>query len=290
MLTLQHRLGGYREYAAPAALAAWCENVWLYKTAEVATQAVHRVLPDPALNIQFSYRRDRWGDVHDARLLVSAGNLTPVVAGFEPGREIVALKVKLEWMEAVAGLDANEMRERTIDLDDIEPGLAPALLDELSEARAIEAVTAAFIARVGGHVTRRLRATPTVAGRAMDLVRRAHGAANVGGIADRIGVSPRYLRRVVDRDAGISLKAYARTVRLLHAITTADAQPDDGVSWAAVAAGAGYYDQAHLIRECQALCGLTPVEVLRERRTETDGVLVTWDQTGTGSPTPRSSR
>jgi AraC-like DNA-binding protein len=65
---------------------------------------------------------------------------------------------------------------------------------------------------------------------------------------------------------------YARTVRLLRAVTIADAYPAaHAISWAKVAADSGFYDQSHLIRECHALCGLTPGEILMERRTEMVG-------------------
>jgi AraC-like DNA-binding protein len=72
---------------------------------------------------------------------------------------------------------------------------------------------------------------------------------------------------MVHRDAGVCLKAYARTLRLLHAVTTADrsAQPP---AWARVAAESGFFDQSHLVRDFRALCGLTPSQVYRERRAE----------------------
>ena len=38
------------------------------------------------------------------------------------------------------------------------------------------------------------------------------------------------------------------------------------MSWSRLAAEAGYYDQAHLIREVRALAGTTPAELARESR------------------------
>jgi AraC-like DNA-binding protein len=47
-------------------------------------------------------------------------------------------------------------------------------------------------------------------------------------------------------------------------VRVADAEPEP--AWADLAYDAGYYDQAHLIREVRALSGLTPVRLHAERR------------------------
>jgi methylphosphotriester-DNA--protein-cysteine methyltransferase len=70
------------------------------------------------------------------------------------------------------------------------------------------------------------------------------------------------------RRTGVSLKAYARTTRFLHAMTTADRTPAPG--WARLAADAGFADQSHLVRECRALTGMTPGAVHAERRVEAE--------------------
>jgi AraC-like DNA-binding protein len=251
-MVLQHRLGGYREYSAPAALAPYCEAVWTYKTPGEREEAVHRVLPDLAVNIQLAYFRDTAGHVCEPTLVVGGPFATPVVAGFEPKREIVALKVKLEWSDEV--------------LDQL-PRLARVVLDRLSHTLSIEEATDLLVANVAP----KPRAAP-VAARALDIVRWTRGQCAVEQVADRLNVSPRHLRREVERQAGVTPKMYARTVRLLRAVTIADAYPKaQPISWAKVAADSGFYDQSHLIRECHALCGLTPGEILMERRTEMVG-------------------
>ena len=85
-------------------------------------------------------------------------------------------------------------------------------------------------------------------------------------VASEVGLSPRQLRRRVRSDLGIGLKAFARMLRVLAVITEADRASRP--RWAALAADAGYADQAHLVRDCQALCGRTPGDLHRERRAE----------------------
>ena len=57
-------------------------------------------------------------------------------------------------------------------------------------------------------------------------------------------------------------------LRFLRVVTEADAT--DRPAWAQLAADAGFADQAHLVRECRALSGLSPRELFRERRAQHD--------------------
>jgi AraC-like DNA-binding protein len=269
-LTLRHRLGGYLEYDPPPALAPFCESVWSYKTPRGESGAVHRVLPDPSVNVQFTYLRDTDGHLCDARLVLGVPSLAPALTGFEPGREIVALKVKLEWSAAITGIEAAERRSGGLAFTETRPRLAAALMARLSETRSMHEATLVLI---DGLAPTGNGPTPSVASAALDIVRQHNGHCSIERIAARLGVSTRYLRRAVERDAGVTLKRYARIVRLMRAITIADAYPAlHTIPWAGVAADTGFYDQSHLIRECHDLCGLTPGEVIAERRDEVDDV------------------
>jgi AraC-like DNA-binding protein len=287
-LTLRHRLGGYREYAAPAALAPICEAVWSYRMPPVGGDCIHRVLPDPAASIELSCRREHDGRPSDIRMLLIGSTTRPYVFGLDPGREMVAVRLKLEWTTDVLGLGPTDHRDTTIDLREVHAKLAASLEASFVTTATIDAAIASLVAVVTRHVTRQLSSTLGIAARALDVVRRTNGRCAIHRIADRMAVSERYLRRIVAREAGISLKTYARTVRLLHAVTMADASTTRRLSWAKVAADAGFSDQAHLIRECQALCGLTPGAVFRERRSEMDDAVATWGRSDTETPTPRS--
>ena len=88
------------------------------------------------------------------------------------------------------------------------------------------------------------------------------GSANVSWVAVELGVSERHLRRLFREAVGMSPKQFARLARFRHALRTA--REDGELSWAAVAATAGYYDQAHLISEFRAIAGVTPRTLLGE--------------------------
>jgi AraC-like DNA-binding protein len=82
----------------------------------------------------------------------------------------------------------------------------------------------------------------------------------VSSLAAELGVSERQLLRVFNERVGVSPKTFLRIVRFRRALRAAraSARPD----WAAIAATAGYFDQAHLIADFRALGGQTPTALL----------------------------
>ncbi len=90
-------------------------------------------------------------------------------------------------------------------------------------------------------------------------------AARAEAVAAEVGLSERQFRRRSQAAAGYGPKTlqrvlrFHRFVRLLDAAPArADASPSAPPDLAALAAKAGYADQAHLTRECSALSGLHP--------------------------------
>ena len=265
----RHRLGGYREYAPPPRLERLVESVWTHRApAELpgGTGAMHRVLPDPALNLAFSCRRDDRGRPVDSSIILIGPKHRPHIFAFRAGRELAAVRVKLEWSASFLGLEPGDHGDAERDLADVHPRLVAELLEPLAEtatAREAAALLADLLARRAARLD---QSRASEAGRALELVRGSSGVMSVDHAAERIAVPLRSLHRSVRREAGLSLKRFARVTRLLAAVTRADRSA--GPSWAAIAADGGYCDQSHLVRECRAITGLAPSEIHRERRAQ----------------------
>jgi methylphosphotriester-DNA--protein-cysteine methyltransferase len=227
---------------------------------------MHRVLPDPALNLAFSCRRDADGRPVDPTLVVIGPKTRPHIFAFRPARELAAVRVKLEWAAPLLDLIPDDHADAERDLSSVNPSLAAELLEPLAETRDA-ACAASRLASLIAQRAPNLEARKTsAASLALELVRRSAGAMSVEHAAERVGVPLRTLHRAVRREAGVSLKRFARVTRLLTAVTRADRS--DGPSWAAIAAGSGFCDQSHLVRECRALAGLAPRAIHRERRAQ----------------------
>jgi methylphosphotriester-DNA--protein-cysteine methyltransferase len=81
-------------------------------------------------------------------------------------------------------------------------------------------------------------------------------------VAATIGLSLRQLRRRSHATTGYGPKTLQRVLRFQRFVRQIDA---GGQDLAAIAADAGYADQAHLTRECVRLAGLTPVALAKAR-------------------------
>jgi AraC-like DNA-binding protein len=80
-------------------------------------------------------------------------------------------------------------------------------------------------------------------------------------LARQLSSSPRQLHRLCTKTIGYGPKLLQRVLRVQRALILA--QDDDNGRLAAVAAGAGYADQAHMTREIRGLCGTTPGRLFR---------------------------
>ena len=70
---------------------------------------------------------------------------------------------------------------------------------------------------------------------------------------------------------GLAPKTIARLMRFRRVV---DRNPADlSARWTEIALDAGYFDQAHLIRDFRQFAGMTPVEFLRNRLADGSGVV-----------------
>jgi AraC-like DNA-binding protein len=264
----RHVLGGYQDHAVPAPLALAAEGVWCH--ASPPAGGMHRVLPDPSVNLVFRCTRSADGRAESPRLSVIGPQRRPVMFRFEAGQEIAGVRVKLEWSRYLLGLDPADHADAEHEVEAADIRLSPSLLDTLAlsrTAREAAGILADALGARGREVSHCLLAAGSV-GSALDLVRAAGGRVRVELVAHRLGVSLRQLRRVVRNEASLSLKAYARMTRLNAAMARADAALKP--AWCRISADAGYCDQSHLVRECRALTGFAPGPLHRERRAQAD--------------------
>jgi AraC-like DNA-binding protein len=88
------------------------------------------------------------------------------------------------------------------------------------------------------------------------LQRRPHWP--VSGLAAAVDLSERQLRRRFETAVGFGPKRLGRILRLQRLLELIHAR-DDRVRWSELAIEASYADQPHMINECRALAGTSPV-------------------------------
>lgn len=116
-----------------------------------------------------------------------------------------------------------------------------------------------FVVREGGRVVvqpRVLGESDAQVDAAVACLRASHGRVSLEELARRSALSPRQLERRFRAAVGYGPKMLARIARFQRAWQLANAHP--AATGAAIAARAGDYDQAHLVRDFRQFTGEPP--------------------------------
>jgi AraC-like DNA-binding protein len=239
---------GYAEWAAPAGLRDTVYCLWASVVPDGAGERSSVILPDGCCDLIWEQGVGAYVAGPDTRAvsLVARPGSVSVGARFRPGHGGPALALPL-----------SELRDRRVGLAEILSGSVTATL----AADRAPADAAALVLDLAGRLVAGQEADPAVA-LAARLLR--DPAARTEDVAREAGLSERQFRRRFHAAAGYGPKTLQRVLRFQRFVRQVDANagvPD----LAAVAADAGYADQAHLTRECKSLSGLTPTALAKTR-------------------------
>jgi AraC-like DNA-binding protein len=247
---------GYAEWAPPAALRGAVACLWARVSPEAARQPDQPaqpglVLPDACSDL--IWERGVGG-------YVAGPDTGPARPMIEPGTVIVGVRFRPSAGGQVLKTPLSEIANQRVPLADLLPPAARRLspaLDPAEAAGRVLDITGALIAE---------GAPDRAMARAAVLLR--DPAARAEAVAAEVGLSERQFRRRSQAAAGYGPKTLQRVLRFHRFVRLLDAAPAcTAPDLAALAAQAGYADQAHLTRECSALSGFTPATLARVRRT-----------------------
>jgi len=251
----------YVERPAVAALRDHLECVWEVRDPRPrASRGTQRIVPDgcPELILHFGDRfarqvGGRWRTQPRAFLagplsrpwLIRAGRRVHTLGlRFRPGATTGAFAFPM-----------NEARDREVPLARLAGrGQAAALLAAIGEARSR---AARFRAAQDWLQARLSEADPRRGDtrEAVRLVVRSRGQRRIDEIARALGLGRRRLERAFARDVGLRPKLFARIVRLNAVLSGMGAA--ERATAVDLALDAGYFDQAHLLRDFRTLAGRT---------------------------------
>jgi AraC-like DNA-binding protein len=253
----------YHEYAPHPRLARDVKLFWtLEADAPKLGATPHRILPDGIVEVVIHYREPylmrRDGEPHYEQQPSSfAVSQTKRFLEIQPaGRSgFVAIRFYPWGARRFFHVPVHEFADREIELDLLWGRSARELAERVGNARSSPervALAEAFLLRrfddrdrdVVDHGLRTIWAHP--------------GRLNVRQLSQSLSTSERSLERRFRESVGASPKRMIRLVRFLSICR----ELRQGVAnLASLAHDGGYFDQAHFIKECRALSGLTPGEL-----------------------------
>lgn len=240
---------GYAEWTPPAALRGTVACLWARIVPDDVPAGEGLVLPDACSDLVWE---------QGAGAYVAGPDTGPVRAEVRPGGVIVGARFRPSAGGAALGLPLSEIRDQRVALAELAPSAAACLDPDLAPAGA-----AAAVLNVAGRMVAECSPDRAMAAAAALL---RDPSARTGQVAAAVGLSERQLRRRCHAAAGYGPKTLQRVHRFQRFVRRLDATSDAALDLAAIAADAGYADQAHLTRDCAALSGLTPSALAVERQ------------------------
>ncbi len=205
----------------------------------------HRLIPDGCIDVLWLDTGELW---------VCGPETAAWDVELPAGREAVGVRFRPGVAARILRVDVDDLLDRRIRLDDLIGGPAAGLASErIGDA---EDRPGALVHCARAWVAGAAPPDPVERGLVAELTDRR--PRSVGAVGDRLGLSSRQLRRRSIRSLGYPPATFVRLIRFQRFLRSAPLSP----TVAAAAARAGYSDHSHLVRECRAIGGSTPTELL----------------------------
>ena len=204
----------------------------------------HRVPPDGCVDIL--YDRD-----HGLRVIGAMSSEQRF--DFPAGAGLAGVRFRPGMAGSFLGISPAELTDTSVSLDDCWPRRTRELKGRLGEAKSVQEAMRILLGSLPPP-----HAAPNPVQKAIEAITAAGGNADLDTVARHANLSPRQFRRRCLEDSGLTPKRLCRVLRFRHACRLADA---GWPNWCDIALEAGYFDQAHFIRDFHKLTGSTPVAV-----------------------------
>ena len=261
----------YVEFHPAPQVAHLIKCVWNYEAGIDETDGrPERIVPDgnPELVVHYGHPFSEFtahGKQAQSRAFMMGQMTRPLALDPSQGAPgILGVRFHPAGSRAMLGAAMNEFTDQRLNVDDLAPGRAASLVDEIAcapNAVSRAAILQRFVADIAfGHA----RFQDTAVDNWTARIARANGRLTVAQLARDAGLSTRQFERRFLAQVGIAPRQYANVIRFRSVFDalSGGAKPH----WATLAHGAGYFDQSHMIRDFQRFLGCSPTAFLTQLR------------------------
>ncbi len=233
----------YSELPPPVSLARWVECGWVLEDRVSITG--HRVPPDGCVDVIYDRRAG----------LQTIGTMTVEQRfDFPDGAWLAGVRFRPGMAGPFLGISLAQLTDGAAPLEDLRPRRARELTRQLDDSESTRDALRILLAGL-----RPPAQAPNPVQRALEAIAAAHGRTGLDGAARHANLSPRQFRRRCIEESGLAPKLLCRVLRFRHACRLA--REAGRPNWSAVALEAGYFDQAHFIRDFHQFTGVAPLAV-----------------------------
>jgi AraC-like DNA-binding protein len=239
----------FHKYSPSPWLKPYVRNFWMLRySGSPASPRWHRIVPDGCIDLIFM-RRD---PTEDYRASVVGTMTRPIVEELASHADYLGIRFNPGGFRRFFQTPPRELTDRIFSLDDLS---SPSWFAEgLSDDRDLTAC----LESLEDELTRRFRPEKRdlLPAAVLETITTRRGNVSMTQLGRMTGWSPRHLRRMFHESIGIGPKIFCRIIRFLDAYRVLRRSPRP--SFLDVALDAGYYDQAHFIREFEDFYGSSP--------------------------------
>jgi AraC-like DNA-binding protein len=253
----------YLELPPPPPLDRLIRCIWFLRTGPGDGDAVQTVVPDGRTELVLHLgepfaQADATGRPRSQARALLAGQLTgPLRLIARPGADVVGIRFLSGAAGAVLPIPLEVAAGGVTPLQEVIPPLEARLFDAVAPVRGRRDRAQALALALGRSVLREPDRSVTAVVARLE----ADPGAPVGTVATALGIHPRTLQRRFLADVGVGPRLLRKILRFRAAFGLLGRLPPG--RWAGAAVAAGYFDQAHLIRDFRRFAGAAPSAFFR---------------------------
>lgn len=252
-------------------LSQFVELFWYYDGYPSRQHKKERLMPDGSVEMVINLRDDV-ARVYDRENLDQCHHLPGViicgphsnffVIDTEEQASVIGIHFKPGGAYPFFKLPVDELHNLHVALEDLWGAEAGWLRERLLAAPTPEAKFQVLESCLIAQAFKPLENHAAV-GYALGLFLNIHTAPSVAAVTDRLGLSSRRFIQLFSGQVGLTPKLFCRVRRFQQVLRLVHGGGE--VDWADIAAGCGYYDQAHFIHDFRAFAGINPTTYLADK-------------------------
>jgi len=258
----------FRTHIPRPPLNNFVDLFWLYDGYSPGPHSKERLMPDGSVELVINLKQDE-ARIYDREDLARCERLPGAILAGPHSRFFV---IDTAQQDSVIGihfkpggafpffrLPADELHNLHVSLEDLWGVEARLLRERLLQAptpeKKFQVIEDCLMAQAFKPLERH-----RAVGFALGLFRNIHTAPAMADVSDQIGISSRRFIQLFSSEVGLTPKLFCRVRRFQQVLQMI--HRGDDCDWAYVAAGCGYFDQAHFIHDFKEFSGINPTTYL----------------------------
>ncbi|MFK8103244.1 MAG: DUF6597 domain-containing transcriptional factor [Saprospiraceae bacterium] len=245
----------YHEIPASKNLSHIIDTYWFFS--QVAAPTTHRIFPDACADLIINLG-DKTNKIPASEIALSGIMTQFSDTHFPSNTKLLGIRFKAGQLGQLTQIPMQETKNKTLLASDIFPTFSTNFLEQIATKKKLSTQLDFLEHKLSRliHSTQQEQDLPVLA-----VVNTLQTSTNLSLqlVAKRHCISLRQLERRFKNKVGISMKSFQRVSRFKKVFKVIQSQPQKSIS--EIAYQNGYYDHAHLAKECYTFTGKYPSQL-----------------------------